>query len=371
MSSILETEIKGIKFPNPVFVAAGPTGRDGEAIAKCVKGGAGGVVCKTVSREAAKVPRTCMARPSPAPSMSATMLNVELWTDLPPEAWINGEYQKARATGVPIIASLGYNAEDMKELVPKVDPLVDAFEFSCHYTNLNDIQALARALRSNTKKPIFAKMSPHGHDLLHLAEELKKEGVDGFVVMNSLGPCMAINVDTEKPLLGGVGGKGWLSGQSVHPIAVYWVSQLAQKFPDTPIIGVGGVATGRDAIEFILAGASAVQICTSAIYGGMEVYGKVAREMEEICKQKGVKNVSELRGRALKNIPSESNLVPPVSSADDSCVHCGACTKVCLYEAITVDKTGKKWSVDPSKCYGCGLCSTVCPKGAIHMVDRK
>jgi len=366
---MLSTEICGLKFTNPVFTAAGPTVHDGYAITRCAKGGAGGIVCKTVSRVAAKVPRTCMARPNPA--LRDTMLNVELWTDLPPEAWINGEYQKARDTGLPVIASLGYTAEDMNELVPKIDPLVDAFEFSCHYTNLNDIKALAHSLRSNTKKPIFAKLSPHGYDLLSLADSLKQEGINGFVVMNSLGPCMAINVDSEKPLLGGAAGKGWLSGPSVHPIAVYWVSQLAQRFPDTPIIGAGGVSTGRDAIEFILAGATAVQICTAAIYGGAEVYGKVAREMEEICKKKGVSNVQELRGRALKNLPSEPNLVPRVSCADDSCVHCGSCEKVCIYEAIKVDKTGKKWSVDASKCYGCGLCSTICPKGAIKMVDRK
>lgn len=78
--------------------------------------------------------------------------------------------------------------------------------------------------------------------------------------MNSLGPCLALDVETEKPVLGGSGGKGWLSGQAIRPIALYWVSQLASAMPGVPIIGVGGVGSWRDAIEFILAGASAVEV---------------------------------------------------------------------------------------------------------------
>eukprot|EP01105_Mastigella_eilhardi_P006820 TRINITY_DN18339_c0_g1_i1.p2 TRINITY_DN18339_c0_g1~~TRINITY_DN18339_c0_g1_i1.p2 ORF type:complete len:374 (-),score=102.06 TRINITY_DN18339_c0_g1_i1:61-1182(-) len=366
----LHTELCGLKFANPLLVAAGPPSKDGETLVAMAKGGAGGLICKTISSAGAKVPRPCMARP--AQTLTGTMLNVELWSDFDPQVWIDTHYKTARTAGVPMLASVGYSAEDMENLVPRVDPLVDGFEFSCHYTDLKAIQGLARALRANTKKPIFAKLSPHGYDMLELAKTLRAEGVDGFVVMNSLGPCLAIDVETEKPLLGGEGGKGWLSGQAIRPIALYWVSVLARNFPDVPIIGVGGVATWHDAAEYFLAGASAVEVCTAAIYQGPKVFNEISTGLAQYMQRKGIKSLAELRGRGLKNLPAKSNLVPGVSSCDlTRCIACGACERVCCYGAIKVDKSGeKKWIVDPAACYGCGLCTTICPKNALTLAPR-
>jgi len=372
----LKVEIKGLQFKTPVFTAAGPPARDAEILNRSADCGCGGLVAKTISVEAAKVCRPCMATPTRGSTNS--MLNVELWTDLPPEAWYGpgGEYEKVRAhpasRELPLIGSLGYNADDAKKLVPNMEKFVDAYEFSCHYTDLKATQDYARAICSLTKKPVFAKLSPHGHDLVDLAHKLKECGVAGFVVMNSFGPCLSLDIETERPLLGGPGGKGWLSGEAVRPIALYYVAQLAREFPDTPIIGVGGVSSWRDVVEFMLAGASAVQVCTAAIYKGPEIFDEINKGLIAYCQRRGLKSISEIRGRALKNIPETGNLVPPVSSIDESlCIHCTKCEKVCHYGALKIDKATKKWSVDPSKCYGCGLCSTVCPKHAITMVPRK
>jgi len=375
---LLKVNVAGMAFKGPVWVAAGPPGRDAAALIECAKGGAGGLVAKTISVEAAKVPRPCMARPSPA--LAGSMLNVELWSDLPPERWCapgsEGEYSRVRAapecTGVPLIASLGYSASDVRALVPRMDPLVDAFEFSCHYTDLAEIRALASALRESTRKPVFAKLSPHGHDLLALARELRSCGVDGFVVMNSLGPCLALDVESQRPLLGGPDGKGWLSGPAIRPIALYWVAQLAKTMPDVPIIGVGGVATWRDAVEFFLAGAWAVQVCTAAIYRGPRVFAEINEGIAAYLRRHGCSNVAELRGRALQHLPATANLVPSVSAVDTSrCVYCALCSTSCVFRAITVDRSAKKWSVDADACYGCGLCTTVCPHAALTLVPRK
>ena len=141
--------------------------------------------------------------------------------------------------------------------------------------------------------------------------------------------------------------------------------------PDVPIIGVGGVTTWHDAVEFFMAGASAVQICTAAIYRGPKVFKEISEGVEAFLKKKGYKNVAELRGRALKNIPAAANLVPGVSSVNDQCVFCGQCASVCPYHAITVDGKAKKWTIKTEDCYGCGLCTTICPKSALSLAPRK
>lgn len=375
-AELLKTEILGMTFPAPVFTAAGPPSRDAAILNAAAENGCGGLVAKTIGVEAAKVARPCMA--SPYHGKAESMLNIELWSDLPPEAWYgpDGEYQKVREHPVggkrPLIGSLGYNAEDAKKLIPNMEKFVDAYEFSCHYTTLDETREYASTIRSLTKKPVFAKLSPHGHDLLHLAKELRKCGVDGFVLMNSLGPCLVLDVEREAPILGGPGGKGWLSGSAVRPIAVYWVSALAREMPDVPIIGVGGVSSWHDVVEFMLAGASAVQVCTAAIYKGPKVFKEINDGLIAYCKRKGLKNIGEIRGRALKALETEGNYVPPVSHCDETqCVHCGICTNVCTFEAITVDKAGKKWTVNPDKCYGCGLCTTICPRHCLTVVPRK
>ncbi|KAH3760851.1 dihydroorotate dehydrogenase [Pelomyxa schiedti] len=368
----LAVNIAGLDFKNPFFVAAGPPGRDAKCLVACANGGSGGLVCKTISTSAAQVPRPCMARP--ASDLATSMLNVELWSDLPPEDWIAREYAAARVPGVPLIASVGYSAADMLALVPKVDPLVDAFEFSCHYTKLDEITALAQALRKSTTKPIFAKLSPHGHDLIELAKQLRSCGINGFVVMNSLGPCLSLDIETERPLLGGSGGKGWMSGSAIRPIALYWVSQLVTAMPDVPVIGVGGVTSWRDAVEFFLAGASGVQVCTAAIYQGPKVFGDLVTGVTSFLQRKGYSSVTQLRGRALAHLPVQHNLIPPISSVNDTCVHCGVCQRGCPFEAILVKKgdatSPASWKVDPTKCYGCGLCTTLCPKHSLSMITR-
>jgi hypothetical protein len=304
-----------------------------------------------------------MARPA---QLKDSMLNMELWSDLPPEQWYrpgDGEYARVRAAPecahVPLIASLGYDAKAMQALVPHMDALVDAYEFSCHYTELSEVRALASALRSNTRKPIFAKLSPHGHNLTELALELRKCGVDGFVVMNSFGPCLAVDVETEQPLLGGKEGKGWLSGQAIRPIALYWVSQLARAMPDVPVIGVGGVSTWRDAVEFFLAGATAVQVCTAAIYRGPKVFAEINDGIAAYLRRRGFTNVSQLRGRALAKC-ADYNYEPGLSTVDTSrCIYCGACAVSCTFK-VSVFYPPSHLSLSalfPILSYTCGSCA--------------
>ncbi|MEW5935138.1 MAG: dihydroorotate dehydrogenase, partial [Bacillota bacterium] len=180
----LRVKIAGLEFPNPVFTAAGPPSQDGAALVRAAQGGAGGLVCKTVSVKPAQVPHPNMMVPGRGRTMhlisvgtggglarvvraefqvGQALLNTELWSDLPLERWLEVEYPRARQAGLPMIASVGYTAEEVREVGPRVEQAgADAIEFSVHYLGgtIDPVLETARALREAVAVPVFAKLSP-------------------------------------------------------------------------------------------------------------------------------------------------------------------------------------------------------------------
>ncbi len=391
----LSVEVAGIRFRNPVLTAAGPPSQNGSALLAAARAGAGGLVAKTISVEPAKVPRPTMAaldrgmtdfsiyyalggrivrRTRTKMFTPRGLLNIELWSDLPYQRWLDVEYKVAKSSGLPLIASVGYTADDLRFLGPKVQEAgVDGIEFSLHYVGIDykPLLEIAKALRESVDVPIFAKLSPHILGLTEFAKELERIGVDGIVAVNSLGPTLMIDIETGRPLLGGKMGEGWLSGPAIKPLALRVVAEVA-KNTSLPVIGVGGVTSGADAIEFFMAGASAVEICTGAILEGPGIYGRVAREIGEWLDEHGYDSVEDVRGMALKYLPEDYQYEVRNPGVDpDLCTACGLCEEVCRYDAIkVVEVDGRKTaSVNQYACYGCGLCTTVCPTRAVRFVD--
>jgi len=390
-----------LKFKNPVLPAAGPVVRDAESAKECLLGGAGGIVAKTISVKPAKVPRPTMAlidrgklreyleqfvegklvrRHHVDILVMHGFLNVELWSDIPYEQWLEKEYKVIRELcndyKVPFIASIGYSPEELAYLGPLVQKAgADAIEFSTHYVGL-DIKPIieaAKALREAVEVPIFAKVSPHIHDVWELSRELEKVGVDGIVAINTLGPVLHVDIETARPILGGKDGYGWLSGPSIKPLAVRIVSEVARAVK-IPVIGVGGITTGRDVIEFFMVGASAVQVCTAAIVEGPSVFKRLNKEVEEWLRDHGYSSLEDVKGVALKHLPKEPvslEAIPPNVDAE-KCTGCGLCEKHCIYKAIKVQEVeGKLLAVvDEEKCYGCGLCVSLCPMRALSIVKE-
>lgn len=350
----------GMEFINPVMPAAGPPVRDADCVLACAKGGAGGLVTKTISVKAAEVPRPCMEE------ISGGFLNTELWSELPPEQWIQEEYVKCRVPGLPLIVSLGYTANEIASLVPKVSNFADALEISTHYVG-KDINPIIKSLKAAKESglPVFMKISPGIPDVGEFVKALESEGADGFVAINSVGPCLHIDIETGKPFMGSKMGYGWLSGKAIKPIALRHVYEIASNV-SSPVIGVGGISTGKDAIEMMMAGASAVQMCTEPILRGSKVYGKVAEEMNKWLDEHGYESVEDIIGLAIKNMKSSSfNTTPKHPEVNKQmCIGCGICVGSCAYQAIRLES---KASIDISKCFGCGLCVTRCPKKAIKL----
>jgi dihydroorotate dehydrogenase subfamily 1 len=356
----LSVEVAGIRFPNPVMPAAGPPVRTGRAMLRCAEGGAGGLVSKTISTSAATPPTPNIAE------IPHGLVNTELWSELPPEQWIDKEYAVAREAGLPLIVSLGYSADEIAWLAPRIRPFADAVELSTHYIgeDAGPMVAAIQAAKSALDVPVFVKLSPLGREMVRAAEQAEAAGADGIVAINSFGPVFAIDPDTRQPLLGGSDGYGWLSGPALKPLALRCVRDIARAVR-VPVIGVGGISHGIDAVDMLMAGASAVQVCTAAILHGPGVFGKIVRELDGWLDEHGYATAAELRGLAVEGMSTAWSEGKPVVTPGP-CNGCDLCAVSCPYDAITV--VDRLAVIDYDACACCGLCVTRCRRGAIDWV---
>jgi dihydroorotate dehydrogenase (NAD+) catalytic subunit len=222
-------------------------------------------------------------------------------------AWRERELPRLVATGATVVASIwGTSVEDYRRAAELVAgaPGVVAVEVNVSCPNHHDRDrmfahsptATAEAVEaaSAARLPLWAKLSPNVPDIGSIAAAAAEAGADAVTLVNTvLG--MAIDPETRRPRLGG--GGGGLSGPAVHPVAVRAVYDVRAALPALPIVGVGGVARGVDAVELLLAGASAVQVGTASFADPRSVE-RVRDELEDWCRAHGVGAVRELIGDA-------------------------------------------------------------------------
>jgi len=368
----LSVQILGHTFRNPIIPAAGPNVGSGKMVRRTAEGGAGGLLTKTISSVAAPVPHPNMFRVD-----KNNLLNTELWSELSPERWFEQEYEIALAAAkefqLPIIASLGYSAEELAALGPRLEQIgIDILEFSIHYLDPHILKETASALRNAVSIPIFAKLSPHAGDLGEIAQALDPY-VDGFTCINSFGPTLAIDIENSASPLGSQYGYGWLSGPAIKPLAVRSVFEVA-RVTDKPVIGVGGVSSGEDVIEFFMAGASLVGVCTAAILNGFDVYGKIAQQAADWLEKHGYDSIEEVKGLYLEKYRQGQQVVTTVEQTawvDESrCKACSLCERVCQFDALHAPKKQIAYVV-MENCTACGLCVSVCPFGALELRQRE
>ncbi len=368
----LTVQAFGHTFRNPVIPAAGPNVGSGKMVERCAEGGAGGLLAKTISVKAAAVPHPNMVRYG-----KESLLNTELWSELPPEAWFEREYAiavaAARKHNLPLIASVGYTPEELAQLGPRMEKSgVDIIEFSIHYLDPKRLVETAQALRNAVSVPIIAKLSPHTGDVGEIVRHLDPY-VDGFACINSFGPTLMIDIEKGgTATLGSEHGYGWMSGQVLKPLALRCVFEAARA-TEKPIIGVGGVSRGADVIEFLMAGASMVGVCSAAILKGPGVYGKIAAETAQWLEAHGYKDLQEVKGLFLKQYRQGQRVVTDIEQTAwvnvDKCKACSLCEIVCQFDALKAPyKEIARVTVEA--CTSCGLCISVCPFGALELRPR-
>jgi dihydroorotate dehydrogenase (NAD+) catalytic subunit len=267
----LTTRIGSVVLPNPVLTASGTSGHGAELAPYLDLGGLGAVVVKSLS-----------ATPwagNPARRVRETvggMLNSVGLQGPGVAAWLEHDLPPLVATGARVVASIWGRTvaeyEAAAALLADAPPEVVAVEVNLSCPNTEAARDLfahsarpteeAMAATAACGRPRWAKLSPNVTDLVPIAEAARAGGAEAVTLINTV-MAMAIDPDPVAYGLGSGERGGGLSGPAIHPIAVRAVHDVHRALPDLPIVGVGGVTTGRDAAELLLAGASAVQVGTA------------------------------------------------------------------------------------------------------------
>jgi len=356
----LTTNLAGLTLANPLLPASGPLSGDGDKLLWLASQNVGALVTKTIGAQAAVVPRPCIT------GGNGWLRNAELWSEFSPDQWVNDFLPAVRAgTQVPLVVSVGYTEADLRTLVPRLDPFADAFEVSTHYVG-NDLKQLAQtvaAVRSGTAKPVFFKVSPHLPDPIAFARTVLESGGTGVAAINSLGPTLGIDLNRRSVAWGNPQGEFWTSGPAIKPLALALVRRIKNAVPECVVIGTGGVQSAEDVLEFLLAGADAVQMLSAALLKGKDLYAKILAALPEVLTKYGFASVAD--ATATRLLPWEPRWEPKIPVVDGAtCTRCGLCARICPYFAMTSTKNAKA-KVDPDACFGCGLCESRCPVGAI------
>jgi dihydroorotate dehydrogenase (subfamily 1) family protein len=357
----LSTSIAGIKLKNPLMPAAGPLVGSYEKMMALERLGVGCMVAKTISMKAAQVPRPCIY------GERSSIINAELWSEYSMDYWVeNILLPLKRDLKIPLILSVGYTREDMEILIPALQCFADGFEVSTHYVG-KDIGVIAETVKtitSLTDKPVFMKLSPHIPDWVEFASAARDNGAKGVVAINSVGPTMKIDIAKRRVVVGNDKGEVWISGPVIKPIALAVVNRIKTALPDFTVIGAGGISSAEDVIEFMLAGADAVQMLSAAMIKGKNLYKKIISDLPNTLLKYNFKSIQEVKNTKLSK--GEIKFNPDYPDVDNvKCILCGLCERICPYFAIYTDK---KVNVNKEKCFGCGLCQSMCPCKAISGV---
>jgi dihydroorotate dehydrogenase (NAD+) catalytic subunit len=224
------------------------------------------------------------------------------------EAWIEHDLPALEARGARVVASIwGFSVEAYSKAASMLGPVADrlvAVEVNLSCPNVEarkDMFAHSPAATAEVVeaagacgRPRWAKLSPNVTDITEIAAAAVRAGAEALTLINTV-MGMAIDVESRRPRLGA--GGGGLSGAAIRPVAVRAVYDCRDALPDTPIVGVGGVRTGEDAVELLMAGADAVQVGTATFFDPRAPL-RVVEGLERWCRRRGVTHVRDLRGAA-------------------------------------------------------------------------
>ncbi len=298
----LKTTLGPLTLKNPILVAAGTFGYGLEFESFFDLKALGGIITKTLTL----APRDG----NPAPRVVETpsgMLNAVGLQNVGVEAFVKDKWPALSALGVPVVISVaGFTVEEFAGLAQRVkDVPAAALELNlscpnvahgtgarCFAQDAGETEAAVRAARQHWKGPLLAKLSPEVSDMPIIAQAALKGGADALTLINTLAG-LVLDVKTEKPVL--ANGTGGLSGPAIRPLAVrcIWETYRATK---APILGLGGVVSGKDAAELMLAGAAAVGVGTANFWNPRAPM-VVLEELSDLLNQKG-KAARELIGAA-------------------------------------------------------------------------
>jgi dihydroorotate dehydrogenase (NAD+) catalytic subunit len=299
----LATTVGSVRLRAPVLTASGTAGHGAEFARYMRPADLGAVVVKSMKAgEWAGNPP-----PRVHPTAAGMINSVGLQGKGIPH-WLARELPDLIATGATVVASIwGNSIDDYREAAEALADApreVVAVEVNVSCPNLEDRSKMFAHSATSTReaieatsgcgRPRWAKLSPNAADLPEIAVAAHEAGAEAVVLTNTL-LGMVIDTETRRPVLGAK--KGGLSGSAMHPVAVRAVYDVHEAAPHLPIVGVGGTASGTDVVEFLLAGASAVEVGT-ATFADPRAPRRILKEFTKWCDRHGVADVAELIGAA-------------------------------------------------------------------------
>lgn len=300
MHNKLSVELAGLRLANPTMLAAGILGMTSLSLKRVAEAGAGAVVTKSVGI------KSRIGYPNPTVVQTDCGILNAMGLPNPGIEHFAKEIREAKKTiSCPTIVSVyGFSVEEFVKVAEKAEEAgADALELnvSCPHVEKTGseigqdtelLEDVVKAVKKQVNKPVFVKLTPNVTNITECATAAEKAGADAITAINTV-RGMAINAETAKPILGNK--FGGLSGPAMKPIALRCVYEVYREVK-VPVIGCGGINDWHDAVEFMLAGATAVQIGTAIAFKGLDVFQSINKGIEAYLKTKGYKSVREIVG---------------------------------------------------------------------------
>jgi dihydropyrimidine dehydrogenase (NAD+) subunit PreA len=406
----LSVNLAGIRSPNPFWVASAPPSNTGYQCHRAFEAGWGGVVWKTIGEPIVNVSSRYSALNLGNLRM-AGFNNIELITDRSIETNFReiAECKKAWPDRAIIASLMTDTREHWHDLMKRAaDSGADGVElnFGCPHgmcergmgsavgQNPDVIKVIVGWVMEAAEIPVIVKLTPNTTSIVHAARAARTGGANAISLINTINSITQVDLDRmcPEPYVAGRSTHGGYCGPAVKPIALNMVCECAADAQvGIPISGIGGIATWKDAAEFIALGATSVQVCTAIMHYGFRIVEDMIDGLNAFLDSRGYASVNDMRGLAVKSLDKWEALnlnYKRIASIDyDKCIGCNLCYIACedgAHQAIALAKPdgmglgpgrvpGKPIpQIKEHECVGCNLCSIVCPvDGCITMVDVK
>ncbi|HOY06296.1 MAG TPA: NAD-dependent dihydropyrimidine dehydrogenase subunit PreA [Saprospiraceae bacterium] len=396
----LSINFAGIKAPNPFWLASAPPTNSGYQIMKAFDAGWGGAVWKTMGVPVINVSSRYGGLNYRDTRMSG-FNNIELISDrtLADNLREIEEVKKYFPHHAVIASLMVETRKEWEQIIRDVENAgADGIElnFGCPHGMCERgmgsavgqepevLETIVGWVMAAAKIPVITKLTPNISNIEDPGLAAVKGGTSAISLINTIKSIMGIDLDTfaPYPVVDGKGTNGGYCGPAVKPIAMNMVRQLAQhpQISGTPISAIGGIETWRDVVEYILLGATSVQVCTSVMHYGFGIVREMERGLRRFMDERGYQTIYDFTGKALPNILEwkELNLSYKVVASinPDKCIGCQLCYIACedgAHQAIGLssDPTNRIPDIIEENCVGCNLCSLVCPVEACITMEKQ
>jgi dihydropyrimidine dehydrogenase (NAD+) subunit PreA len=404
----LSINFAGIKSPNPFWLASAPPTNSAYQVQKAFDEGWGGAVWKTIG---APVLNVCnrYGTMDYKGSKIIGLNNVELISDRPLELNLKEITQTKKLypnNAVIVSVMVESNKEAWQDIVKRVEETgADGIELNFGCPHGMSERGMGSAMgqvpeytcmvtewvAEATKLPFIVKLTPNVTDIVQPARAAIRGGAPSLSLINTINSIMGVDLDTFElqPNVGGKGGHGGYAGPAVRPIALHLLSAVAsddevQKLR-IPISGMGGIETWEDALQFILLGATSVQVCTAVMHWGFRIVEDMIDGLSNWMDDKGFQTIDQIVGKSVPRISSFGDFDLGFQTVarinHDKCIQCNLCYIACndaAHQCIDMkdlrlrnEVQERLWPVVREEdCVGCDLCSRVCPvDDCITMVE--